>query len=207
MHFPVVVYWCQYNWLSASLIKVLLESIFAAKNEKKKNTHKKNKLELSQLPSWEYYETPFFIPTWLLMRRLRFVCLHHSLRTWSRYQFFFFSCDFPLWLVRKIKFQILNVFYFCLFVCLCVENEESPCLGTIAVKKKQNKTICCCQYAPKPCRKTDTEWILLVMVHFYNLFSSTNLFHNPYLFSSSFFFQRATNSFICWLFWWENIQS
>lgn len=34
MYFPVVVYWCQYNWLSASLIKFLLESKFAAKMQK-----------------------------------------------------------------------------------------------------------------------------------------------------------------------------
>lgn len=34
MYFPVVVYWCQYNWLSASLIKFLLESKFAARNAK-----------------------------------------------------------------------------------------------------------------------------------------------------------------------------
>lgn len=34
MYFPVVVYWCQCNWLSASLIKFLLESKFAAKNAK-----------------------------------------------------------------------------------------------------------------------------------------------------------------------------
>lgn len=44
MYFPVVVYWCQYNWLSASLIKFLLESKFAAKNAKTSSSSQGSRL-------------------------------------------------------------------------------------------------------------------------------------------------------------------
>lgn len=72
MHFPVVVYWCQYKLPVCQLNKVFIREQICCQNCKTQLSKQQGILSSSLL-----------IPTWLLMRQRQFVCLHRGLEMWT----------------------------------------------------------------------------------------------------------------------------
>ena len=160
MYFPEVVYWCQYNWLSASLIKFLLESKFAARNAKASSS--------SQGPRHGNITKLRFNSNLTANEGAPFVCHHCRLETrtfcfsdaeesWyrlSRLWLSVFKRHFILNWVENFKIQVVLNGFFQIQAQACRETQNVPILFWNDCCQKLFGSSCC-QIHPKTLRD---EW-------------------------------------------------